>query len=214
MIDEKDQEFKEVIKTLKELHHVKAPDNFEANLMRKINIGKYQEEKVEGWFSRIFTPKRFIPSAALAIVAVLILFVIKPGSSTIENPFNTKPRLREDMITTATQMSQEKNIDMELQKMIDSKGKNNSLKQKTEVTKNDVKGENDYSIKNFQTDRVGSSYSSQNFEAVSSPGMSNYYIIDKNGLNFRQVNLTKTERMEINRLKANLMQFMKQNKLK
>ncbi|MEJ2615050.1 MAG: hypothetical protein P8Z35_08830 [Ignavibacteriaceae bacterium] len=150
----------------------------------------------------------------MAIIAVLILFVIKPGSGTIENPFNTKPRLREDMITTATQMSEEKKIDLELQKMIEPKKDDGSLKQKSEVANTNVKGENDNNIKDFQTDRAGSSYASQNVEAVSSPGMSNYYVIDKNGLNFRQVNLSKTERMEINRLKANLMQFMKENKLK
>ena len=214
MIDEKDQEYEGVKKILKGLHHVKAPANFEADLMRRINAGKYKEEKTESWFSRFFAPKRFIPSAALAIVAVLILFVIKPGSSTIENPFNTKPRLREDMITTATQMSEEKKVDVELQKMIEPKKNNGSLKQKSEVAKTNAKGENDYNVKDFQTDRAGSSYASQNVGAVSSPNVSNYYIIDKSGLNFRQVNLTKTERMEINRLKANLMQFMKENNLK
>ena len=214
MIDEKDQEFEGVIKILRELQHVKAPNNFEADLMRKINAGKYREEKTESWFLRIFAPKRFIPSAALAIIAILILFVIKPGSNTIENPFNTKPKLREDMITTATQMSEEKKVDLELEKMIDPDKNNGSLKQKAEVAKTNVKGEKDYNVKDFQTDRAGSSSASQNFETASSPGMSNYYVIDKNGLNFRQVNLTKTERMEINRLKANLLQFMKENKLK
>ena len=214
MIDEKDQEFDGVIKILKGLHQVKAPQNFEADLMRRINAGKYSEEKSESWFSRFFAPKRFIPSAALAIVAVLILFVIKPGSNTIENPFNTKPRLREDMITTTNQMSEEKKIDMELQKMIEPNKDNGSLKQKSEVAKANAKDENDYNIKDFQTDKAGSSYASENVEAVSSPSVSNYYVIDKSGLNFRQVNLTKTERMEINRLKANLMQFMKENNLK
>ena len=214
MIDEKDQEFEGVIKILKGLHHVKAPANFEADLLRRINSGKYKGENTESWFTRFFVPKRFIPSAALAIVAVLILFVIKPGSNTIENPFNTKPRLREDMITSAAQMSEEKKVDVELQKMIEPNKNNGSLKQKSEVAKTNAKGENDYNVKDFQTDRAGSSYASQNVGAVSSPNVSNYYIIDKSGLNFRQVNLTKTERMEINRLKANLMQFMKENNLK
>ena len=80
MIDKKDKEFEGIIKILKELQQVKAPDNFEANLMRKINAGRIPVEKTERWLSRIFAPKRFIPSAAFAVVAVLILFVIKPGS--------------------------------------------------------------------------------------------------------------------------------------
>ena len=214
MIDEKDQQFEGVIKILKELHHVKAPGNFEADLMRRINSGKYQEEKTESWFSRIFVPKRFIPSAAAAIIAVLILFVIKPGSNTIENPFNTKPRLRDDMITTKSQLSEEKKVDVELQKMINADKIKGTSKQKSEVAQNNEKSGNDYGIKDFQTDRPGSSYAAQNYEAVSSPGFSDYYIIDKSGLNFRQVNLSKTERMEINKLKADLMRFMKENKLK
>ena len=214
MIDEKDKEFEGIVRILKGLQQVKAPNNFETNLMRRINAEEFPDEKPESWISIIFTPKKFIPSAALAIIAIIILFVIKPGSSTIENPFNTKPRLREDMITTATQMSEEKKVDAELQKMIEPNKNNRSLKQKSEVAKTNAKGENDYNIKDFQTDRAGSSYASQNVGAVSSPNVSNYYIIDKSGLNFRQVNLTKTERMEINRLKANLMQFMKENNLK
>lgn len=213
MIDEKDQEFEGVIKILKDLQHVRAPGNFEANLMRKINAEKFSEIKVESWFARIFVPRRFIPSAALAVIAVLILFVIKPGSNTIENPFNAKPRLRNDIITTTSQLSDEKNTNKELQKMIDADKIKSSAKQESELAKNETKSENDKSIKDFKTDRTGSPYASENYEPSSSSGMSDFYI-DKRGLNFRQVNLTKSQRMEINRLKANLMRFMKKNKLK
>ena len=213
MIDEKDREFDGVIKILKELQHVKAPGNFEADLMRKINADRFPEEKTEGWFSRIFAPRRFIPSAALAVIAVLILFVIRPGSNDIENPFNTKPRLRDDMITTTSQLSREKKVDLELQKMIEADKISSSSKQKSSA-KSETSNENDYSTKGFHKDEAGSSYASQNYEAVSSPGISDFYVIDKSGLNFRQVNLTKTERMEINRLKADLVRFMKENKPK
>lgn len=118
------------------------------------------------------------------------------------------------MITTTSQLSEEKKVDKELQKMIDEDKVNSNSKRKSEITKNESKDENGYSVKNFQSDRPGSSYASPDYEAVSSPGISNFYIIDKSGLNFRQLNLSKTERMEIDRLKANLMRFMKQNKLK
>ena len=40
------------------------------------------------------------------------------------------------------------------------------------------------------------------YEVVSSPDFSNFYRMDKSGLNFRQVNISKTERMEIDRLKG------------
>ncbi len=209
MIDEKDQQYDDIVKLLKELQQVKAPNNFEANLMRKINAEGFTEEKTGSWLSRIFVPKRFIPSAALAVVAVLILFVIKPGSTEIENPFNTQPRMRKDIITTSTQLSAEKKVDKELQKMIEK----NKTK-KSEIAKNESQNKSDFSSKEFQTDKPGSSYASQGYEDVSTQGFSGIYGIEKSGLNFRQVNLSKTERMEINRLKENLMRFMKENKLK
>lgn len=209
MIDENDRQSDGVVKLLKELQHVKAPNNFEADLMRKINTEEFREEKAESWLSRIFAPKRFIPSAALAAAAVIILFVIKPGSTTVENPFNTQPRLRKDMITTSTQLSAEKKVDKELQKMIE---KDNA--QKEEIAKSKAENRGDFSVKSFQTDKPGSSYASQGYENVTAQGISGFYRIEKSGLNFRQVNLSKTERMEINRLKENLMRFMKENKLK
>jgi hypothetical protein len=214
MIDDKEHEFEGVVKILKELQKVKSPNNFEADLMRRINSGKFKEEKIENWFSRIFVPRRFIPSAALAVAAVLILFVIKPGSTEIENPFNTKPKLRKDIITTSTQLSEESKMDRELQKMADEDKNKSNINQKDGIVKNETKGNGDYNIKNFRADKPGSSYASSNYGAVLSSGISNFYSIEKSGLNFRQVNLTKTERMEIDRLKANLMRFMKENRLK
>jgi hypothetical protein len=209
MIDEKDNQYDDIVKLLKGLQKIEAPNNFEANLMRKINAEEFAEEKTEGWLSRILVPKRFIPSAALAVAAVLILFVIKPGSTEIENPFNTQPRLRKDMITTSTQLSSEKKVDKELQKMIEQ-----NKTGKSGVAKNELQSGSDYSNKNFQTDKPGSSYASQDYEDVSSQGFSGFYGVVKSGLNFRQVNLSKTERMELNRLKENLIRFMKENKLK
>jgi hypothetical protein len=209
MIDEKDQKYGDIVKLLKGLQQVKAPNNFEANLMRKINAEEYTEEKTGNWLSRIFVPKRFIPSAALAVAAVLILFVIKPGSTEIENPFNTQPRMRKDMITTSTQLSAEKKVDKELQKMIE---KNKT--RKSGIAKNETQNKSEFSTKNFQTDKPGSSYASQGYEDVSAQAFSGFYGIEKSGLNFRQVNLSKTEKMELNRLKENLIRFMKENKLK
>ncbi len=203
MIDEKEQEFEGVVKILRELQHVKAPDNFEANLFRKINSGEIRKQETEAWFLRFFAPRKFIPSAALAVIAVLILFVIRPGSNEIENPFNIKPKLRKDRITTTTQLSEEKKVDSELQKMINP--------DKVNGTKSEAENSN---TKDFQSDKSASSYTTQNYEAVSSPGFSNFSVIDKSGLNFRPVILTKMERMELNKLKANLMKFMKENKLK
>ena len=209
MIDEKDRQYDDIVKLLKGLQQIKAPNNFDANLMRKINAEEFTEEKTESWLSKIFVPKRFIPSAALAVAAVLILFVIKPGSTEVENPFNTQPRMRKDMITTSSQLSAEKKVDKELQRMV---GKNKT--RKSGIAKNETQNGNDFSTRNFQTDKPGSSYASRGYEDVSTQGFPGFYGVEKSGLNFKQVNLSKTERIELNRLKENLIRFMKENKLK
>ena len=215
MIDEKDNEFEGVIKTLKELQQVKAPINFESNLMRRINIEDFREEKTENWLSRIFVPKTFIPSAVLAVIAVLILFVIKPGYNEIENPFNVKPKIRKDIITTTSQLSDEKKIDKELQEMTGNDKINNSFNQKTEITKSESQHKNNYNARKFQVDKPGTSYYSEpQYEVVAASANPDFYGVNKNGLNFRQVNLNRNERIELNKLKENLIHFMKENNLK
>ena len=204
MIDEKDKEFEGIVRILKGLQQVKAPNNFETNLMRRINAEEFPDEKPESWISIIFTPKKFIPSAALAIIAIIILFVIKPGSTEIENPFNTRPRVRKDMIATTSQLSEQQKINNELKKMVGRDKIKDTLKRKQEIAKNGSQNNNE---NEFQTDEQNS----PGFEVVSSP---DFYSIDKSGLNFRQVNLSRSERIELNRLKENLIQFMKENNLK
>jgi hypothetical protein len=217
MIDEKDKEFEGVIKTLKELQQLKAPANFETDLMRKINAGNFPGEEAGSWWSSFLVPKRFIPSVALAIAAILLLFVLKPGSSESDNPFNVQPRVRKDIITS-TQLSSENKIDKELQKMPEKETQkneeNNISKQNQDIAKSEATGKRILSTKKFGSDEPESLYTSQGYEAVSSLNNFDFYGISKNGLNFRQVNLTQNERREINRLKENLMRFMKQNKLK
>src|SRR3970282_2461977 len=89
--------FKNVIDALKGLTEVKAPKNFEADLMRRINSEKFEEKRQSFW-EKIFLPSRLVPSAGLAVAAVLLLFVININSDEVENPLLMEPRVREDMI--------------------------------------------------------------------------------------------------------------------
>ena len=66
--------YKDVIDTLKNLQQVKVPKNFETELMRKINSQTSGKEK--NFWGRLFIPSRLIPSAGLAVTAVLLLFVL------------------------------------------------------------------------------------------------------------------------------------------
>ena len=91
---EDDNEFEKIKRLLKDLPKVDAPSNFENELSKRINQGE-QTKKKESWFDKVFSPK-LVPSAALAVTAVIILFLLKGNVSDVEDPFQVMPKLREE----------------------------------------------------------------------------------------------------------------------
>jgi hypothetical protein len=91
-----------VTRLLKDLPRINAPSNFEDELSRRINQSEQGKEK-ESWFDKIFSPK-LIPSAALVVTAVIILFLLKGNVSDVEDPFQIMPRLREEQILKQDQL--------------------------------------------------------------------------------------------------------------
>ena len=84
-----ENQYKEVIKLLKELPKLKAPDNFELNLMTRI-YNKNFEIKNDKSFE--FTVWGFLkPAAVVTITAVIIFFVIDLNSIDNSNPLLTEP---------------------------------------------------------------------------------------------------------------------------
>jgi hypothetical protein len=98
-----DNEFKDVINSLKKLKKVDAPPNFEADLFRKINQEKFEEKK--SFWVRLLNPSVYIPSTVILATAVVVFFIIlnkQNGTSQmpvlsapdkniiIENPKETK----------------------------------------------------------------------------------------------------------------------------
>ena len=92
-----EKKYEEVIKALKELKQVEAPENFEADLQRRINSEKYSKEDKKSFWQNIFVPSRLIPSLGLIATAVVIFFVVETNSEEIDNPFLIEPRVREDV---------------------------------------------------------------------------------------------------------------------
>lgn len=85
-----DSEFQDLKNLLQELPKVKADDNFEFNLITKIqngnfDAGKYKENKIG--FSWIYAP-----ATALVLSMVLIFFVFNPDSEELDNPLMANPR--------------------------------------------------------------------------------------------------------------------------
>ncbi len=89
-----DMKYQDVVNTLRQLQQVKAPSGFEADLMRGINSGRFPEEKA--FRQKLFLPSRLIPSAALALTAILLIFVLNNNGITQDNPLLQAPRERVD----------------------------------------------------------------------------------------------------------------------
>ena len=97
-VKDDDKKYSDVIKNLNQMQEVKAPTDFEAELMRKINSEKYKEKKEQSIWSKFFIPSRLVPSAGLAAAAIIVLFVVTLNPEEIEDPLIMEPRVREDII--------------------------------------------------------------------------------------------------------------------
>ncbi|MCF6268231.1 MAG: hypothetical protein L3J41_00805 [Melioribacteraceae bacterium] len=94
-----DNEFNELKKLLKDLPKVNAPDNFEFNLMTRIQNKNFEvkSEKKKSWFSWSLTP-----AIAFAASVFLIFFLFSGGEDeSNDNPWNTLPQLMEENIAEA-----------------------------------------------------------------------------------------------------------------
>ena len=115
-----EKKYEDVIKALKGMQKVKAPENFEANLQRKINSEKYTKEEKKSFWQNIFVPSRLIPSLGLVATAVVIFFVVDTNSEEMDNPFLIEPRVREDIyVVTDYKEFEEKKEEVSKQKTIE-----------------------------------------------------------------------------------------------
>ena len=94
-----DTEFIELKKLLKEIPKVKAPDNFEFNLMTKIQNGNLEvkHEKKKNFWRGALTP-----AIAFAASVFLILFVFNWGDEVGDNPWNIAPKLIQENVADLT----------------------------------------------------------------------------------------------------------------
>ena len=178
--------YKNVIDALKGLQGVKAPKNFEADLMRRINSEKFEEKRQSFW-EKMFLPSRLVPSAGLAVAAVLLLFFININSDEVENPLLMEPKVREDMIE-AKDVS---DIPITVQEEIPGETRLGSA---------------DSNLAEFR-DEISISGSRERSKTNSFAATG--FAIDKEGLNFRQVNLSEEEKQRLNELKHHFKMLLK-----
>jgi hypothetical protein len=215
-VKDDDKKYNDVIKTLNQLHEVKAPADFEAELMRKINSEKYKEKKEQSIWSKFFIPSRLVPSAGLAAAAIIVLFVVTLNPEEIEDPLIMEPRVREDIIEV---------VDYDESKLgrEDKKDVNEApLEKRTTMTESTVteeeksgrRKEGDVLEESFADDKMIADIDSVPTEtiilgtteptAVSTEGeteMATGLAISKEKLNFRQIQLSEEEQQVVDQLR-------------
>lgn len=208
-----DHEHSDVIKTLKGLQKVSAPAGFEADLMRRINLEKYGEKK--SFWSKFLLPSRLIPSAALVLSAVVVLFVVNLNSgSTDENPLLMPPKVREDVIASSNLQSDLK-MDMHPEARKEEAAKPRAEKKVTPKIENDVPAlanadvaPDDSGISNLGITITGTNpgtfYGNPSIVSFGSRP------INKRGLNYMQRNLTPQEKAQLELLKKKWLEMMKE----
>ncbi|MGE5859252.1 MAG: hypothetical protein ACM34J_01775 [Ignavibacteria bacterium] len=238
-INEDELKYNQAIRSLKRLSKIKAPENFEIELFRKINSGELVKEK-ESFWERFFIPSRLIPSAALAVAAVILFFVVNVESDEFENPLLIKPRIREDASVSAAQVLQAPILEQK-KSLIKKEKTMTEVKKDEEKKENYVsdlkipepKGTDKNSLKISAPEPIGltrldsisplenriwkdnDSFFSQNIDVSGNYGLirgssGEVYQITKSGLNFRQVNIVEEEKRQIYQLKQKMKSLMNQ----
>ena len=208
--DENSQQYNEIIKTLKGLQKVKAPANFEADLMRRINSGKYEKER--SLWEKLLLPSRLIPSAALGLAAVIIFFILNINSTPVQNPLLMPPRVREDVVATKGVPAIPKD-----EQAYAEKGKTNKETSKKpepffkEGTKSyaEIHG----TTSDSENSNLGITFTGRDAQSTlpGNASMASFgYPISKSGLNFRNSIPTREERAQIEMMKRKLIEMMKQ----
>jgi len=208
--DENSQQYSDIIKTLKGLQRVKAPANFEADLMRRINTGKYEKEK--SLWEKFLLPSRLIPSAALGLAAVIVFFVLNINSTPAENPLLMPPRVREDVVAAKGVTVFPKDAQAKAEKEKTNKETNKKpepfFKEGTKTYAEIHGTTGDSGVSN-----IGITFTGEDAQSTlpNNTSMASFgYPINKSGLNFRSNTMTREERAQIEMMKRKLIEMMKQ----
>ena len=215
-VKDDDKKYSDLIKTLNQLQEVKAPADFEAELMRKINSEKYKVKDLQNIWGKFFLPSRLIPSAGLAAAAVIVFFVVTLNPEELEDPLQMEPRVREDIIEVVDY--NEVKIEREDKKQKDE----STLEKKTTMSERSVtedkrsgrRMEEDVIEESFTDDEMIADVDSMPTEPMitgttepttlpteSETEMATGLAISKENLNFRQIQLNEEEQEVVEQLK-------------
>ncbi len=210
-----DMKYEDVASTLRQLQQVKAPAGFEADLMRRINSESLSEER--SFWQNIFIPSRLVPAAALAVTALLLIFVLNNNGVTPDNPLLTAPRERGDVALSANADNLSKSsTSSSLSTSGRPADRDEAISPGQSSSLQKDKGSTDQPVQKSTAKREGFSPSAvaapggrsvnndMFITANFTPGRITDYPVNKAGLNFRQVNLSNEQKIQLNRLKQKL----------
>ena len=200
-----DSKFIGVINTLKKLNKIEAPQNFEKDLLAKISQTP-NEEKIS-FIDRLFTPARLVPTAGLAAAIILLFFltnIFVPAAE--ENPLLANPRVRGDVVATNTS--------------------NTTTTENTSTPKNnnDVFTETENKTLNEETDKTSIDNPNLGIRITGQPSPANYYnngiltsvspngLIDKTGLDYKQIYLQRLQRAQIELLRKKMEEMQRNSR--
>jgi hypothetical protein len=234
-----EKKYEDVIKALKDLKEVKAPANFEADIKRRINSEKFSNKEKKTFWQNIFLPSRLIPSLGLVAAAVVLFFVVETNSEDVDNPFLIEPRVREDVFAVTNyeevgkkqeELSKQKSLKKD-EPVLEKRRDENELKSSDDkiVSGREKSGEVEGLLdekdvakdQSILADNLAAAESSlavvtespqPTVPAEVDAGKVRGQSINKEELNFRQVQLSTEEQKVVNELKNQVQSLEKANK--
>ncbi len=204
---QEEENFRNITGILKRLSKINPPDYFEADLMRKINSGKFNIEI--GFWNKLLLPSKLVPISAAVILGFVILFIVDLNSPSKVDPLVTSPEMRENVtsLKNIPEIMREdfiSNDEMKPDKINDVKRDNRqaAARQKKIAGNSGISG------------NISLTHTNVNHNGYVNATNSFGYKINKNGLNYKIVFLNRAEKMEVNRMKSKLMMLINDNSLK
>jgi len=225
-----EKKYEDIIKSLKGLQQVKPPENFEADLQRRINSEKFSKKEKKSFWQNIFRPSRLVPSLGLVTAVIVIFFVVDSNSEDMDNPFLIEPRVREDVVVVTDydefeakqeELSKQKSLKKD-EPVLEKRRDENQLKtsddklvtgrEKSNETEGLIDQSNVEKDQDITTGAFSASVESTEINITLSPkpddsgGAASEIVlgqsITKEELNFRQIQLSEEEQKVVDQLRT------------
>ncbi len=210
---EDEKKYKNLINDLKNLKKVEVPVGFENKLWKKIN-SEVEPEKKSFW-DRISV--KILPAAAVLATAVILFVIIENNAYEYQDPLLTDPEVRTDLIEFQEEAPLLQKSELENEPEIKPEKPEQKEQKKPSVTfrKKDADAVTLESPLASRNEILSDEDSLAPESTGIAPSVSEEVLVKdqqtapsatmKQGLNFRQVQLTEQEKQEVNELKTRIL---------